>query len=92
MSNKLGLPIATFQTGPEETFLVGTKAQIETFANSLLNAVKNTSEEEFFGVTAQVNCLKKTILDSKGDFSFDHVVVVKSNEEKDEIFYRVQNT
>ena len=92
MSTKNDLPVATYQTGPEETFLVGTKEQIEAFAKTLLDAVQNTSEEEFFGVPAKVKVLKKPVLDSKGDFSLDHIVVVKDIEDKDKIFYSVQNT
>jgi len=92
MSTKNNLPIATYQTGPEETFLVGTKEQIKVLAKTLLDAVEDTSEEEFFGVVAGVNVLKSSILDAKGDFSFDHIVVVKDSEDKDKIFYSVQNT
>ena len=92
MSTKNDLPVATYQTGPEETYLVGTKEQIEELAKTLLDAVQNTSEENFFGVPAEVNVLKKPIMDSKGDFSIDHIVIVKKAEDKDKIFYSVQNT
>lgn len=92
MTTKNDLPVATYQTGPEETFLVGTKEQIEALAKTLLDAVQNTSEEKFFGVQAGVKVLKKPIMDSKGDFSIDHIVVVKNTEDKDIILYSVQNT
>lgn len=79
------------QTGPEESFLIGTPEQLKEFANAILAAIEKTNEQDFFGVNANVCALERSLLDGKGTVMIDHIVAVKDDETKNEVFYNVYN-
>ena len=85
-------PLITYQTGPDESYLIGTKEQLIAFANAIISAVDGARPGQFFGQPARVTHFTEGILDRKAEISLDEVVVVDSNEKKDATFYAVYNS
>ena len=85
-------PLITYQTAENESFLIGTEEQLLSFAQSIIQAVKSAEPDDFFGEKVLVSGLVRGKLDSKAGFQLDEVVVVKSNEQKDALFYRIYNS
>lgn len=72
--------------------LIGTREQLLAFAQSIIEAVDIAKPDGFFNVTAKVHHLSIGILDSKGETCIDEIVVVDSDEDKNEIFNNIQNS
>ena len=85
-------PLITYQTGENESFLIGTKRQLLSFANSIIEAVSSAKADDFFEEKVFVSKSISGFLDSKAEIQLDEVVVVESNEQKDRIFFKIYNS
>lgn len=82
-------PLITFQTGADKSYLIGTKEQLISFANSIIESVNSATETDFFGEQVSSSSIIYGCLDIKAEVMLDEVVITKSNEQKDEIFYKI---
>ncbi|WP_144391797.1 hypothetical protein [Pleionea sediminis] len=89
---KANKPLITYQTGENESYLIGTKEQLIEFANSIIDSVKSAKPEEFFGMKVLVSNDIHGSLDSKAEIQLDAVIVTESDEQKDAIFYNIYNS
>ena len=85
-------PLITYQTGENESFLIGTEEQLLSFAQAIVEAVKSAKPDDFFGEKVLVSGMLRDKLDSKAEIRFDEVVVVESNEQKKAVFYKIYNS
>lgn len=87
-----GRPLVTHQTGENESFLIGTREQLLSLAESIVQAVNSAKPSEFFGHRVLTSNILYGKLDSKGELGIDEVVIVESDEQKDAVFYTVYNS
>ena len=87
-----GKPLITYQTGENESFLIGTEKQLLSFAQSIIDAVQSAKPEHFFGEKVLVSGLLRGKLDPKAEIGVDEVVVVGNDQQKDALFYRIYNS
>jgi hypothetical protein len=87
-----GKPLVTCQTGSNESFLIGTREQLLSLAESILQAIHSAAPNNFFGHSVLTSNTLSGKLDSKGDLGIDEVVVVETDEQKDAVFYSVYNS
>ena len=92
MSNQNSFPILAYQTGPDESYLIGTKEELLSFAQKIVSAVEESKPGIFFGHAASVKYISKDILDSKGEVDIDAIVLVANSQAKDEIFNSIYNS
>ncbi|MDH5231599.1 MAG: hypothetical protein OEY38_16175 [Gammaproteobacteria bacterium] len=85
-------PLITYQTGENESYLIGTEEQLLSFANSIIEAVSLAKPDNFSGENVLVSNSIQGTLDSKAEIRLDEVVVVENNEQKDRIFYKIYNS
>ena len=85
-------PLITYQTGPNESYLIGTKDQLLNFANSIIDSVNSAKTDKFLGVDVLVNNIISTELDSKAEIQIDEVIVVENDKLKNELFYKIYNS
>lgn len=88
---KSSRPLITFHTSEDESFLIGTKVQLLEFANQIIDAVETADDGNFWNEEVRVKHLSEGILDSKGDVCLDEIVITKTNDVKDKIFYKIYN-
>ncbi len=92
MKDSCDKPLITYQTGPDESYLIGTKEQLLAFANAIISAVNGATPDDFFGQPARVSHFTERILDGKAEIGLNEVVVVDTNKKKDAIFYAMYNS
>mgnify|MGYP001050261382 FL=1 len=85
-------PLITYQTGENETYLIGTEEQLLSFAQAIIDSVNSAKGEEIWGESVKVSKLIHGSLDSKAEIQIDEVVVVANDEQKDRIFYEIYNS
>ena len=81
-------PIITYQTGENESYIIGTKEQILNFANTIIKAVENAEPTDFVGEEVLSTSFTTAILDSKGEVGIDEVFIVKDDDQKNDVFNR----
>jgi hypothetical protein len=82
-------PLITAQTGWDEAFLIGTEEELLKFAEDIINAVKSSKEEDFFGEPTKVS----KFCNVTGQYSevlFDWLVVTKNREQTIKLSNKVQ--
>jgi len=72
--------------------LIGTKDELILFAKSIIDPIESAEPKEFWGENARVHHFNHGILDGKAEIGIDEVVVVDSDKEKDDIFYKIYNS
>jgi hypothetical protein len=82
-------PIITAQTGWDESFIIGTKAELLQFAQSIIDSVNDAEMDGFFGERVKVSNLIYGRVGSSSEVMFDWVVVTKNNEQTLEISHKV---
>lgn len=85
-------PIITSQTGLNEAFLIGTREELECFANSILEALNSVKPDVFFGFPTETSDLVSGNLDGISEVKLDWLVVTKTSKEKQEMFYKIYNS
>ncbi|MGH1378958.1 MAG: hypothetical protein ACRBB3_09070 [Alphaproteobacteria bacterium] len=88
----MGKPLITYQTGEEESFLIGTKEQLIKFAEQILESVNNANTDNFFGEKVMTSRTLSRVLDGKGSLQIDELVITDNDEQKSEIFYKIINS
>lgn len=80
MSSSSDKALITYQTGPDESYLIGTKEQLLEFAATIVRAVESATEDNFWGCPVAITHFESAVLDSKAEVGLDDVVVVETNE------------
>jgi len=84
--------LITYQTGENESYFIGTKQQLLSFANSIIESVNSAKPDEFWEEKVLTSKLIHGCLDSKAEIQLDEVIVVENNDQKDSVFYKIYNS
>ena len=81
-------PSICYETGLDEAFLVGTRAELAAFSQSILDAVNaKGSSEEYFGVN--VTAVAGSLTEVMAEVVLDGVLVVESTRDRQQLMNRV---
>lgn len=67
----------TYQTGSNESFLIGTREQLLSLAESILQAAHSAAPDNFFGHSVLTSNILSGTLDSKGDLGIEEKVILE---------------
>jgi hypothetical protein len=81
-----GRAVATYETGANESLLIGTEAQLLSFAKSIIESVIESKSENFWGEEVLVSDRVYGALDPRGAIAFDWIAITENDEQKDTIF------
>ena len=82
----------TYQTGENESYLIGTKEQLLKFAQTIIKSVNEAVPTEFFGEEVLSSQQIHGSLDGKAEIQLDEVVVTTDSQQTDRIFYNIYNS
>ena len=85
--NSMDRPTIVYQTGPDESVLIGTESAILSFAASLLKSVADARSEEFLGVEVRSSDKINEALNNLGSCALDWVIVTKSDADTQELIH-----
>lgn len=83
MSGTRNLPAIMYETGPEESALIGTRDQLAVFARSILDRLDEIRDEsDYHGVAVRFLAPGNGLTESLGDIAIDGIVVVASESDR----------
>ena len=84
-----GRPIIEYQTGPDESVVVGSEKEILALEKSLIESVVSSEDEEFGGVQLKSSNNVAGVLDPIGGVALDWVLITKTEDDKKEVTKRI---
>jgi hypothetical protein len=84
-------PYVLDETGPDESFLVGTSAQLEAFARSILDSLRELpAPDDWHGVRASQPRFTDVLTDPLSEVVISGVVVVQSETDRRSLVNRIR--
>ncbi|MEM7335452.1 MAG: hypothetical protein AAF490_25460 [Chloroflexota bacterium] len=72
-----------YETGPDESWLIGTKEELHTFASQIVELVnQNTESRDMFGVNCQLPTSTEKLTEPMTEISFNGLIIVDSEKER----------
>lgn len=82
-------PVMTYETGPDESYLIGTEAELLSMAGLIERSVEEARPGHFLSMEGRSFRFESSLLDSKSDIGITRTFVVESAFEKEELLQRV---
>lgn len=81
-------PAIHYQTGPDESVLIGSRDSVLRFALALIESVETLEESDMDGVRVEESSAIQGSLDPLGEFGLDWVIIPPDDESREAIIDR----